>query len=75
MNGQNYPPIFIHYSEGGSNNHSNGSLMKPHIAQGDDDFLPTESSLSLGELVGSEGLVVQTWRRGFRRALSEIDRS
>ncbi len=74
-----YPPIFMPYIEGSSNNNSDGEdLMKPHVPQNvdDDNDLPPESSLSsLGELAESESLVVQTWRKGFRQALNEMDRS
>ncbi len=74
-----YPPIFMPYIEGSSNNNSNGEdLMKPHVPQNDhddNDLLPEPSLSSLGELAESEGLVVQTWRKGFRQALNEMDHS
>ncbi len=75
--GPPYPPIFVPYSEDNSNSDdkSNDDLMKPHVAQSDGDSLSPKPLLSLGELAGSDGLVVQTWRSGFRQALSEMDHS
>ncbi len=73
-----YPPIFTPYLEDDGNSNSYGEdLMKLHAPQkehDDDGGMQPESLPSSEKLVESEGLVVQTWRKGFRQALNEMDR-